>query len=555
MPDYLGPGSMLRPEEENQPIVVPFAGSGMPNQFGAGMGAFGVPSNPDPTAAAAARARDLSHLAALGARPGAPLYAAPMPTPDATGGGAPPPGPGEAPAPGGAPPAAGGGLGGATTAQGDQMAGRIDQHAAAEGSAIGELGAAKAGEASATAAARGDLEEQQRQQADEYRTKAAEQQKHLDELDRIDRQNVERARTATIPDFWEGREGREVATTIAVALGGLGDALLGRSGNTAADLVQRKVDNYFRTRKEQIDGLYRAASAENNLNQQTRQRYAQQLVDLQHDYAMVNAAVATHIDRVADERKGRIDLAQAKVLQTQAEQNADKSLEQWRKTQSDMLHQRREESIGFMNAKSERIKAETTGARGAGKELDDLSKEVNATLGKDKEVGEVAKARRLLDEGLANVQPGANGVQVQGALDSYIKAAAGGRATQFQVENFKKRLGGLWETIEGNIQTGVNGNYSPAQIKTIRDALEASKRENDAAIGSIRERHAKGLAANPRTASHMDYVNARIDEALGPSQPAAAAAPAAQQYPVGTKAKTKDGRNVVMTAQGWQASP
>src|SRR4029078_3149243 len=115
---------------------------------------------------------------------------------------------------------------------------------------------------------------------------------------------LETARQATIPDFWEGREGAHVAAAISMALGEAGRALTAfgtgvNVGNTAKDIIDTNVRTYFQRKKDEVDNLYRYADRIGQLGQQQKADYAQKLVNLQYEIAATHQSAADHILEVA----------------------------------------------------------------------------------------------------------------------------------------------------------------------------------------------------------------------------------------------------------------
>lgn len=125
---------------------------------------------------------------------------------------------------------------------------------------------------------------------------------------------LDTARTAHIPDFWEGKEGRHTELRIAAFFGGIAQGMLGLNSNSILDKINHDVDAYHRQQKDRIDNLYKFAEIKGRAEGDLRERHARELTTLQAKYGATKLAIAARIDRQAALGQGRVDQAKAAAL-------------------------------------------------------------------------------------------------------------------------------------------------------------------------------------------------------------------------------------------------
>ena len=170
------------------------------------------------------------------------------------------------------------------------------------------FGEAQQGQREAVGGALGDARVEHQAQAAELMEAQQKRSQLSAELDAQDAANLKKARDYVIPDFWQGRTGAMVGSAVTMALGGVASAILG-GRNQAMDIVQRNVDMYMAKEKEKVDNLYKYAQAQGHLNENTRLRYARELVDLKDQHAAINQSILDHIQEVTNKSQGAVDLA------------------------------------------------------------------------------------------------------------------------------------------------------------------------------------------------------------------------------------------------------
>lgn len=185
-------------------------------------------------------------------------------------------------------------------------------------------------------AAIGDLSVQRQLNAAELAEKQEQNRKLHAELEADDARNLKVATEAKIPDFWQGRQGQLVGSALAIALSGAGAGLLGSNQNTALAAVNHNVDQYFTREKEKIDGLFKAASAKRQINDSTRHRYAQELLDLKDQHTMVLESVLDRVKQVAAEAKTAADVSAVQFLQAQLGEKIVKDRMEIRQLRADL---------------------------------------------------------------------------------------------------------------------------------------------------------------------------------------------------------------------------
>ena len=525
----------LPPEYETGPITSPVPTQITPGKaLLGGMAALAAPAIL-PFAAAGLSSPDagpFTHSPVPAAPPPGPMPASPPPMPM--------PGPPvAAPAPVPVPARRSGGGAAPATPKVDEFGRQIEAGAQRAQQGVDELQTAKAEGAEAKANLQGGLADLQEAQADERKAAAERNSKLSAHLEEQDAANLKKARDYTIPAFWEGHKGAEIGSIISMAAGGIASGILG-GPNGAAQIVQKKVDDYFYREKEKVDNLYKYAEQTGRLNDKTRLRYAQELSDLGAQHLAVTQSVLTRINEVETRNQGAVDRAMVTGLKANLEQAYQKQLQDYRTTQAELANH-------TLTARANA--AQSYAAAGASRAA--------AAASKAKATGTEDKTAVMDDAGrlLGHVTGGRGGAQAFSARDAdYSRAldkltaiekdiqANGGRV--FSPEAAKRRntlyndaiigvatvspLGKTNEAMEkeaGSI--GSSGAYTGTGAN-----LEAIQRKREEIMQQRERFRAQGL---------IGYGGVR-SEGAAPAQ--------GGQPPVGTRA-TSGGKPIVMTANGW----
>jgi hypothetical protein len=380
-------------------------------------------------------------------------------------------------APGAPAPVPGGGIPGELDALGKQ----IDTNQQGEAAALtsqGDVEAAGAAQKAEGLAQQADL---QRQQAADL---AAQQQYVRDrqaELNDVDRANLENANQKVIPDFWSGREGAHVGASIGVVLAGIGAGFLGSTQNQADQVIQHNVDKYYDRKKEEIDNLFKYATAQGLVNDKARDQYAKSITDLLQQHAATLDAAKTRVESVAAESQSDDAKARAAVLASQLGNAAAKEHLQvqdarikWYDAQDANKAKLMEGRAALINANANaaRVGIEKTKAKGEGDEKADeaaFRTYVQGPHGSDaKEIGRRVQALRSA----ASDIEGARSVgEVTAQIDKAIAADAGQGTRGVSMGQLHTILPNL-VSATGEISNKVSQNWDGSAGKEFRAAAK-----------------------------------------------------------------------------------
>ena len=322
--------------------------------------------------------------------------------------------------------------------------------------------------------------------------------------------------------------GQRVATALSVLAAGI--SWNSNHTNRALDMLDKAESEDLDIQKEQHGALLHSIQLAMEGKKDLESSQLHELSDWQSMQAAKWQAISSKLNTLLATNKGNIDTAAVKKASLEAQQKANQGWEGAITAKSTANHLdaaanlSRQEATKIPSeieknqaeaAKERAIASGAIGPQGAVNVDIKLGNEVDKRLAADKELPKLLSTKDEIDKGLANVQPGANGFQVQAAVDSFIKAAAGGKATAFQVQAFKSRMGGLWDTIEGNIAKGVAGNYGDEQLKTIRQAFSAAKEQSNKQLSESRTKHTTAMKADPLLGRVPGQVDSAIAERFG----------------------------------------
>lgn len=485
---------------------------------------------------------------------GGPPPVAPVVVPGDAGAGAPPPGTPLVAAPpaapitvtktggagaGGAPPPAGGIPASLTDA--DKQ---IEINRQAEAGAVGNQGDVEAIAAQKKADA---LEDQARLQRSNAVDLAAQQQYVRDrqaELNAVDTRNLQYARDKVIPDFWDGKEGQHVGATIGVVVAGLGAGLLGSNTNQATQVIQHNVDAYYDRKKEEIDNLFKYASAQGLVNDKARMQYANSITDLLQQHAATLDAAKDHVEAVATESQSDQAKARAQVLAAQLGSAAAKEHLQVNDARIKYYDAQDSNKAKLMEARAALINAGANvtranaaggtpsdeGVPSAGSKIDQHIMSTYVNPARKEANKDRARVQMLgqLKESLAD--PNLTYGQAKQILINGFTAAGGNPGGRIAVADIKEVLPGMQSSFGhfmSELDQGADNKVSPEFRKTVGNTVIPELNRWTQNYRNNGDTFEKNLSLPPAAAKHYRQ---QIYPDSGPA-PAAAAAPATAQKP------------------------
>jgi ribosomal protein S13 len=435
------------------------------------------------------------------------------------------------------------------TAAGQKAVQGVRQVQEAEGAASDQIAKAQQG-----------LSDLQGEQAEELRQRQQQTREVHAELDKQDAANLKTARDYTIPDFWKGHEGAQVGSIIAMAMGSIAQGILGGQ-NGAAMLVNKKVDDYFHRQKDKVDNLYRYAESQGKLNDATRHRYVQDLLNLQQQHTAVNQSVISHIKSVEAQNQGNINRASTDSLIAQLEQKNLKQIEDHR----NLSFEQQMKVRGQEQAERAQREANSIARGNLALQRQELALKAAGGIGGHAPTGEMLKSQGFADTARANDQiisqtpissKGMETILTDMQREAMFKEGGVGRSIAQTL--------GAWKTIEQKLSP-----QDQRALLAARQFINADlRRESGAAISPVEFQSAfaryfpmvgdsadtiRQKAANRQQSIHsMDVAGgmARGGNPVTVGQQTGGAS-AQGQPPIGTRA-TSGGKPIVMTANGWQ---
>lgn len=541
----------------------------LPNQFGAVVA--GAPSNPDispqgnpgdvvinPAAIVDPRLRAAYIAAHPPVDPAAPpALGLPSPPADvpAAPGGVPVVAPVAAPLP---PGKAGGGGGASATGLPPGSADlqkTIQEGTRDEASALKNVGETQDYNAQQTSDAMAAREDLRRQQAADLAAEQLYVRERQTKLYAEDQANLDRAKNATIPEFYESREGQLVGAAITVGLSGAAGALLGTTHNTALEAINHNIDSYYGREKDRIDNMYKYAESKGRLDDSLRTQYASELTDLMQVHAYTLQSAAERIEQVQAESKGRLDQANTQYMASQLKAQAAKELAAARGLDINIYDSKTKRIEA--NAAATRAAAEKTKANAEGSEkADEAAFRTYVTSPHGKQAQETTRRVDALRSASEGIDQARSVGEVTAQIDKAIAADAGQGTRGVSLGQLHTILPKL-VSATGEISNTVSQNWDGSAGKEFRSA--AKRLVDTARVGreSQYKREAddleKNVALTPHAKKNPDFAKSSRMQ-LYPDLPAAAAPAAAapaKSVPIGARA-TSGGKPIVMTAQGWQ---
>lgn len=368
---------------------------------------------------------------------------------------------------------------------------------------------------------------------------------------------LDEARKTTIPDFWEGRTGAEVAGAISMALGTAGQAMTAfgtgiNVGNTAKDIIDTNIKTYYARKKEEIDNLYKYAAQVNQLGQQEKADYASKLVALQYEIAATHQSAADHIMEVAAESKGRVALPQAAELAKQQAMSGVEHMNAARENAAKLQLEKRRLGIEGYNAQTARMR-----------EIDARDKEAAKGKGDDALVYDAQgkpfinaqtpvvankfreQQRALADLGSAINELDSNYTEHGAVLPGGLTAASRQRAAIMSRITLAAKTVGELGALSGP-DMGLVNDIAGGKMGQILGAKDG--------IGNLRKLRENGMKTSLSSVGAQPTPEnlARFDLPTGQPTGQPAGQPAAQSGPAIGSRSTSGGKPIVYTASGWQ---
>ncbi len=380
----------------------------------------------------------------------------------------------------------------------------INQSQTAQSDAAGNLAQVQQQGGADTAQAIAEKAATQQRLAGELAAKQKEVQAHNQALDAIDAANLKKAKDATIPDFWQGRTGALVASTIAVGLTGIGAGLLGSTKNTTQEAIQHNIDGYFHNQKERIDNLYKYAEDQGKLDAQTRLNYAQDLLNLKDQHSYVMQSAADKVAEIAAKSKGAADAATTNFLASKLGEQAIKDKQDVRELRSKMMLQEAQAEAARGSAAESQARAKQGGyltpaqTIGMVTQLTGQFKHVS-----DPKTGLAAHVRELGGK-LKNISDDPNNPLNTVALaDSMIKSNTGKAAIMSQYQLLMGHAAGANDTPDQVIEKFKSGNASPQQRAALVASAQQVYNNMTAEAGEANKQFHEAVAANPNLSNPL----------------------------------------------------
>lgn len=405
---------------------------------------------------------------------------------------------------------------------------------------------AKTEGADALARAQEDLSVQQRMDAQELADRQTRNRALQADLDKQDEANLRKARDYIIPDFWKGAEGSRVGSILSIAMGNIASSVLG-GPNAALQIVNKNVDDYFHRQKDKIDNLYRYAEQTGRINDKTRMRYAQELVDLQQQHTAVQASILSRIDAVKAKNQGNVDAASTDSLQSALRMQVAQGRETAQQNQAQIFHmQRSDAETARHNRATEGIQREQLAASKAATRADDsLIFDANGRPFANAQTPQAAQKFREQQTALADLGKAIG--ELEGNYGKGATLPGGITATGRERDAIMSRIVLAAKTV------GQLGALSGPDLTLVQDLAGGNVGKylgNTAGIGNLRRLHETGInTALAQIGAHPTPENRQ--RFVAPGTPEGQPAQQSQQIPVGARS-TSQGRPIVMTANGWQ---
>jgi hypothetical protein len=416
----------------------------------------------------------------------------------------PPPAPTKPGSNGGAAPGGGAGLPpGSADLQKEIAKGTDEERAAAT-----NLGDVQQQNADDLAQAYQDRETLRRQQVADLAAEQLYARERKQALDNEDSRNLQIARDKTIPDFWEGSEGKLTGAAITVGLSGAAAALTGSTHNTALEAIQHNVDTYYQRETDKIQNLYRYAEAKGHLNDQVRSALQGQVTDLMQQHALTLASAADRIEQVQAQSQGRVDAAQAQKMSAALRARAAAE-----------MGQARDLDLKIYDAKTKRIGANAEAAK-VGIERQKLAQDgsekadeaafrtyVQAPHGKEAQV--ITNRLGLLDSAESSIRAAKSVGEVNQALDNAISADAGQGTrgvSMGQLHTIIPNLVSASGEVSNKVSQGWDGTAGKEYRTAVLRMVQQIKSSREAEYNQNRKNLETNLALTPHGQKNKDFA-------------------------------------------------
>ena len=238
----------------------------------------------------------------------------------------------------------------------------INAASADQRAAISQEGQALAASDTAEATARQEGAVQVQDQLKARRDMQVQRDAAVRQLNQDSSDALEKAHNTTVPDFWEGKEGRAVVGAILVGLGAVGQGLTAfgtgvNVGNNAQNTINHAVDTYAEKKRDEINNLYKYAAAKNQLSQEQKLEWATKLNEVQFDLAATHQSIQDHLAEVAAQGRGKIDQAHYATLSADNQAHAQQLLQAAQMNRAQINHMRNEDANAAARIGIERAKA------------------------------------------------------------------------------------------------------------------------------------------------------------------------------------------------------
>ena len=458
--------------------------------------------------------------------------------------------------PGAAPAPAGGGIPGSLDAMDKQIAAdqKTEADATQNAADVEATGLAKVADEKTRLAG------EQRDQAAELAAQQLYARDRQAELNEMDRQNLEEARTKTIPDFWSGREGAHVGASIGVLLAGIGAGFLGSTQNQAAEVIQHNTDKYFDRKKEEIDNLYKYASAQGLVNDKARDQYAKSITDLMQQHAAVLDAARSRVEAVTAESQSDDAKARGAVLASQLATAAQKehlgvtdARIKWYDAQDANKAKLMDARANMIRATTERTKA-AVGGEGKDEKADLAAFQGYVKGPHGKEADEINRRVEALNSAHQGVAEAKSIGEVVAQVDKAIAADAGAGTRGVSMGQLHSILPNL-VSASGEISNKVSQNWDGSAGKEFKAA--AARMIDTARQGRLAERKEKAanleknLALIPHAQKNPAFAHTSALQLYPELGSSAAPAPSQATGPAEGSTATSGGKPIIFKGGKW----
>jgi len=287
--------------------------------------------------------------------------------------------------------------------------------------------------------------------------------------------------------------------------------------NGALQIVNKNVDDYFHRQKEKIDNLYKYAEQTGRLNDKTRLRYAQELVDLKDQHTAVNESILTRIKAATAANRGHVDIATAETMATQKEAEIAKDRMQTPIMRAHLAQMRAQTAASYANAAESRAKAAAAGQGNADKADEAAYKTYVAPhVRASEELNRRLGALKSAEAGALNLN--ASYGEVISALEQGIAADAGAGVRGVSMGQLHSIIPNLVSTegkISNAVSQGWNGKVGDEFRKATLRFIQRAQTERRSEAAEKAAQVEKEMSATPYGQRNPDFAK-RARERLYP---------------------------------------